>query len=318
MRRTSLILVLAAVCGLAAASEASAQFRWPILPGTAPPKNAPPRTEQPARGNTRALSPIEIPAPAATGPDWRAADPENTLVIDTNKGRIIVELEPAIAPATVQRIKTLTRRGFYNGRTFFRVIDDFMAQTGDPEDTGLGESDLPNLAPEFTFQRGRDIPFTPIGPVNTASPVGFVNSVPVSTQPDAMMALMASGKVNAQGLFCSGVLGMARADEPDSGNSQFFLMRQSTPALDGKYTAFGRVLVGLDVVRAIKTGEPVPQPQDRMTTVRLLADLPAGQRPDVQVLRTAGPTFRAYADKLRFDKGAAFDICDLEIQTLVR
>ena len=76
-------------------------------------------------------------APAAA--DWRSIDAENTLVIETSKGRVIVELAPKLAPAHVQRIKELTREGFYNGLKFHRVIDTFMAQTGDPLGTGEGE-----------------------------------------------------------------------------------------------------------------------------------------------------------------------------------
>ena len=77
-------------------------------------------------------------AVSAQTPVWRTVDPENVLVVETNKGRIIAELAPVAAPAHVDRIKTLTRQGFYDGRSFFRVIDGFMAQTGDPEDTGKG------------------------------------------------------------------------------------------------------------------------------------------------------------------------------------
>ena len=86
-------------------------------------------------------APAAAQAPTAAAPaasDWRTPDPENLLVIDTNKGRVVVELLPEVAPAHVQRVKELTRAGFYDGRTFFRVIDQFMAQTGDPEDRGTG------------------------------------------------------------------------------------------------------------------------------------------------------------------------------------
>ena len=101
------------------------------------------------------------PALAAPAPtDWRAVDAANTLMIDTNKGRVFVELYPEVAPATVARIETLARRGFYDGLTFFRVIDDFMDQTGDPKNTGEGGSDLPSLPAEFNFRvtPGPDFP----------------------------------------------------------------------------------------------------------------------------------------------------------------
>jgi len=248
---------------------------------------------------------------------WRGVDPENVLVIETNKGRIIAELAPFAAPAHVERIKTLTRQGFYDGRSFFRVIDGFMAQTGDPEDTGKGASPLPNLQPEFSFRRGAETPFVAVA-TPQVSGGGFIGTLPVLSQPDAQMAITVDGKVPAQGLFCPGVLGMARATEPDSANSQFFLMRGETPALNGKYTVFGRVLSGLDVVRAIKTGEPVPAPQDKMTRVRLLADIPAAERPKITVQATTGPAFAAYVEAQRKAKGAAFNICDLDIAVNVQ
>jgi peptidylprolyl isomerase len=188
-------------------------------------------------------------APAQSTAGWRQPDPENVLVIDTNKGRIIAELTPMVAPLNVARIKELTRTGFYNGRAFFRVVDGFMAQTGDPTDTGTGASQLPDLPGEFTFKRGAETPLTPAPTGNTRG--GFIGPMMVGTQPNALMAMMTDGRVSAQARFCKGVLGMARAETPDSANSQFFIMRDTRPDLDGKYTPLGRVLVGLDVVRAL-------------------------------------------------------------------
>jgi len=91
--------------------------------------------------------------------NWRQVDPENTLYIDTVHGRIVIELYPEIAPRHVERIKALTRLGFYDGLMFHRVIDDFMAQTGDPLGTGEGASSLPDLREEFMFRRGPEMPF---------------------------------------------------------------------------------------------------------------------------------------------------------------
>jgi peptidylprolyl isomerase len=259
-------------------------------------------------------APALAQAPAA---DWRAPDPENTLVIDTNKGRVIVEMEPVLADAHVERIKVLTRRKFYDGLKFFRVIEDFMDQTGDPQNTGEGDSDLPSLAAQFSFGRTPKTPFIQIARSGPAV-VGFIGATPVQTQPDELMALMATPKVSTIGLYCSGVAGMARSEDANSGNSQFFLMRGPFPRLNGKYTVWGRVISGLDVVRAIKTGEPVEEPMDRMTQVRILADIPAAERPKIQVQNVAGPAFKAYAESVIKAKGPAFDICDLEIRSEVR
>jgi peptidylprolyl isomerase len=254
------------------------------------------------------------PAPAAS--DWRSVDAENTLVIDTSKGRVIVELAPKLAPTHVQRIKELTREGFYNGLKFHRVIDTFMAQTGDPLGTGEGGSTKPNLTAEFTFRRSAEDGFTRVNKPAGAE-LGFMGSIPIATQPDDIMMMTSDGKAGGWGLFCPGVLGMARGDDPNSANSQFFLMRQAYPALDKRYTALGRVVSGLPVVRAIKVGEPVVDP-DIMIKVQVLADISAPDRPKVQVLNVATAYFAAMAERMKAQKGADFSVCDLELPAQVR
>lgn len=260
-----------------------------------------------------AVAPAALARPAApTAADWRTPDPENVLVIDTNRGRVIVELVPEVAPGHVERLRVLASKGVYDGRTFFRVIDRFMAQTGDPSDTGEGASDLPNLKAEFTFRRD-----VASGFVAAASPwgteEGFVKSLPVVSQAWSWSEMTQDGKVAAWGSYCPGVVGMARDENPDSANSQFFLMRQPYLSLDKRYTAFGRVISGLDAIRAIKTGEPVAAPQDRMDRVRVLADIPVAERPTVRVVDPSGPWFKAEIARVRKAKGADFSLCDVNI-----
>jgi len=132
----------------------------------------------------------------------------NTVYLEVNSGRIEIELLPELAPAHVERIKTLVNQGFYDGIVFHRVIGGFMAQTGDPTGTGRGGSDLPDLKAEF------------------------------SSEP-----------------FVRGVLGMARSQNPDSANSQFFIMFAPGDFLNGKYTVFGKVVKGMENVDAIKKGD---------------------------------------------------------------
>lgn len=141
-------------------------------------------------------------------------DPENVLFLDlSNGGRVTIRLMPAWAPNHVERIKTLTREGFYNGIIFHRVIDEFMAQTGDPTGTGAGGSKLPDIKAEF-------------------------NNIP----------------------HVRGSVSMARADNVDSANSQFFIVYYPRFALDRRYTNFGRVIGGMDAVDAIAKGEPPANP----------------------------------------------------------
>jgi cyclophilin family peptidyl-prolyl cis-trans isomerase len=163
------------------------------------------------------------PAPAA--PVAPANDPNNILHLDLSTGgRVSIKLMPQIAPEHVARIKTLTRQGFYNGIVFHRVIEGFMAQTGDPTGTGTGSSQLPDLKSEFTP--------TP---------------------------------------HLRGTVSMARATDPNSANSQFFICFQPRFTLDNNYTVFGRVISGMQFVDAIKRGEPPASP-DKIVQASIGAD----------------------------------------------
>ena len=263
-------------------------------------------------------APAKPAAPSAPGPaDWRAPDPNDVLVIDTNKGRILVEMVPEVAPQHVARMRELAHENFFDGLRFFRVVENFMDQTGDPQNTGQGGSSKPNVPGEFTFRRGSDLNFV-VAADQSVAEVGFVKSLPVMSQSMMLAPMTKDQKVSAWGLFCPGVAGMARDDNPDSANSQFFLMRAGYPALEKRYTAFGRVISGMDVVLAIKVGEPVADPQDRMERVRLLADLADKDRPKVRVIDPKGPWFKAEIARARALKGADFSACDVEIPVEVK
>ncbi|GGG28772.1 peptidyl-prolyl cis-trans isomerase [Caldovatus sediminis] len=170
---------------------------------------------------------------AAQTPPAPATDPENTLVLELKDGRVTIQLLPALAPRHVERIKTLARRGFYDGTPFHRVIPGFMAQGGDPTGTGRGGSDLPDLPAEF--------------------------SPPTRAR------------------FLRGTCGMARTADPNSANSQFFIMFAPAPNLDGQYTIWGRVVAGMEAVDRIKPGDPARNGQvtnpDRIRSMKVAADL---------------------------------------------
>ncbi|HEY3813238.1 MAG TPA: peptidylprolyl isomerase [Caulobacteraceae bacterium] len=249
------------------------------------------------------------PRPAPGGPTWKPLDPENTLVIDTTKGRIVIEMQPVFAPLSVERVKRLAHEHFYDGLAFWRVLDGFMAQTGDPGNVDGGKSPLPNLKPEFTFRHD------PLDPVAIAArptglAYGFIGAVPFVSQRDGRVR--PDHKVTAWGLYCPGVAGMGRDEPPDSGNSEFFLMRNAYPSLDAQYSVWGRIVSGLEVVRALKTGEPVKDP-DLMTRVRVDADLPDADRPKLEVMDTRSMAFRRIVERVRKREGADFSACDVEI-----
>jgi peptidylprolyl isomerase len=157
------------------------------------------------------------------------ADPQNTIYLETKDGRITIRLRPDLAPKHAEQIKALTKRGFYNGIVFHRVIPGFMAQTGDPTGTGTGKSDLPNIPAEF------------------------------SKEP-----------------FKRGSVGMARSQDPNSANSQFFICYEGCGSLTGQYTIIGEVVSGMDVADKIKKGDTAKNGQvsnpDKIVKMQLAAD----------------------------------------------
>ena len=259
---------------------------------------------------------LVAPATAQEAEIWRDVAPENLWVIDTSKGRVLVELTPEVAPLAVERIQTLTRRGFYDGLTFHRVIRNFMAQTGDPDGTGAGNSDLPDVPGEFMFRRGRQPAFIQTPTTRAGSALdGIYGVMPVRTQPDAQMFVTADNRVDAMGLFCPGVAGMARSSSPDSANSQFFLMSGTQSNLNGQYTPFGRIVAGMDVVQSLKAGSDendgaVTDP-DVMTRERLAADIPAGERPRARVLDARSARFAEVIAETQAERGSRFNVCDV-------
>ena len=150
-------------------------------------------------------------------------DLENTLYLDLSHGRVVIELKPELAPGHVARIKELARDGFYDGVVFHRVIDGFMAQTGDPTGTGTGGSGR-KLKAEFSREA-----------------------------------------------HVRGTCSMARAQSPDSADSQFFICFAPARFLDGQYTVWGMVSQGMEAVDRIRRGEPVENP-DRIVSLKVAAD----------------------------------------------
>src|SRR6185295_18792485 len=152
-------------------------------------------------------------------------DPENTLIMETTKGQVVIALRPDLAPKHVERIKKLAREGFYDGIVFHRVIDGFMAQTGCPKGTGGGGSKYPDLPAEFNAEK-----------------------------------------------HVRGVCSMARSQSTNSANSQFFICFDDASFLDKQYTAWGKVIEGMENIDKIKRGEPVVNP-DKIVSMKVAADL---------------------------------------------
>ena len=255
-----------------------------------------------------ALAAFALMAAAPAPSEWRALDLENTLVIETTKGRVLVELRPEFAPKGVERIKLLAREGLYNGLQFHRVIDGFVAQTGNPNNRDGGVSAHPDLPPEFSFR----LPATAATVVVARSDAqeGFLGATPFQAVSAGEQA-KGDGRLRGWGAYCPGVMGMGRQAAPGSANSEIFFMRAPARRLDHEYTVVGRIVVGLDAIRAVAVGEP-PAVPDLMLRVRVAADLPASERPRVEIQDERGPAFRARVEALKQARGAAFTVCDVE------
>ncbi|MDR6953635.1 peptidylprolyl isomerase [Ancylobacter sp. 3268] len=169
---------------------------------------------------------LALPAVAQTAPKLPAnADPQNTIIMQTTKGPVVFVLRSDIAPKHAERIKQLAREGYYDNVPFHRVIDGFMAQTGDGQyGNGTGGSRYPDLPAEFS-----NVPFK------------------------------------------RGTVGMARAQSPNSANSQFFITFGDASFLNGQYTVIGQVVSGMENVDKIKRGEPVQNP-DKIVSMKVAAD----------------------------------------------
>ncbi|MBT9469950.1 MAG: peptidylprolyl isomerase [Pseudomonadota bacterium] len=252
-------------------------------------------------------------APAAHAADWRALDPAQTLVIDTSKGQIIVEMRPDFAPLAVERIKLLAREGVYDGLLFHRVVDHFVDQTGNPNNKDGGVSRHPDLAPEFTFRLQEGDKAAVVSRSSDAVS-GFIGATPFTAASDVELKRNPAAGRLAWGAYCPGVAGMGRQAGETTANSEIFFMREASRRLDRDYTVWGAVVQGLDVVRAMTVGEPPANP-DRMIKIRLAADLPAAERPRIEVLDEHGPAFKALAQQVRAAKGADFSVCDIQLPT---
>ena len=251
---------------------------------------------------------------AAPAPDWRPLDPENLLVIDTTKGRILVEMAPAMAPQGVARVKLLAREGVYDGLQFHRVIEGFVNQTGNPNNRDGGVSKHPDLPLEATFKLKMAGYRAVVAPSDGTA--GFLGAVPIATVSGQEALRSKDGTLRAWGAYCPGVAGMGRQEAQNTGNSEIFFMRGSSRRLDRDYTVWGRIVVGRDVNSLIAIGEP-PATPDLMLKVRVAADIPEAQRPRLSIMRDDSPAFRTLVRQVRIAKGAEFSICDLEVPVRV-
>ena len=258
--------------------------------------------------------------------EWRVPDPQNLLVMTLPQGRVLIELAPGFTPQHAANIRTLAREHYFDGLAIVRVQDNFVTQWGDPEDDDNGDKSklkpLGNaktrLPPEYTRAIDASLPFTALPDGDVYAPeVGFSEGFPVARDKASGQEWLA---------HCYGMVGVARDADPQtgSGSSLYAVIGQAPRALDRNLAVAGRVLQGMEYLSGLPRGTgPLgfyDQPAQRVAirSVQLASELPAAQRPHIQVLRTDSATFAALIEAKRnrrddFYKNPAgrIDLCSI-------
>ena len=255
--------------------------------------------------------------------DWRDVDPDNLMLIDVQYGRVAIELFPEFAPNHVKRMRALARAHFYDGLSFYRVIDGFVAQGGIGEGDDKKLKDWPALKHEFDHDGG-GMEFTPLNSPDLYAPeVGHTNGFPAARdKPDGKLWLV----------HCPGAVAMARDNNPDTGGTEFYVVIGQAPRrLDHNLTVFGRVLEGMQYLQKLNRGDPAVESgviqdasrRDAILKVQIAGDLPRKDRPRFQVMRTDGPGFATKKQERRnavsefwlHQPAKVLEICSVAIPT---
>lgn len=265
---------------------------------------------------------VSVPGAAQDGhEEWRSVATSNLAIVELDEGDIIVELNPAFAPLTVARFRQLARQGFYDGQSFYRVIDGFVAQGGDGSDMG-NANDEPTIPAEFERAWSGDLRYTLVQSQDLfAKETGLVDGFPVGRdRQDGRIWLT----------HCPGAVAMARGSDPDSSSTDFYIVIGQAPRyLDRNLNIFGRVILGMDVVQRIRRGDPkndgmIDDPAMRTTIqrVRLMEDLDPASHLDVQTMNTSSKEFLQMLERRRDRQSDFFDskppqvldVCQLQIR----
>jgi peptidylprolyl isomerase len=244
-------------------------------------------------------------ARAAEEITWREVSPKNLVYMELREGLVIIELNALFAPKTVSQFRKLVAERFYNGLSFYRVIDGFVAQGGDGSD--LGEvSNVPLIDAEFEIEWPEDLPFTPVQENDLfAAQTGFV---------DGFAAAHDADKEQLWLTHCPGVVAMARNDSPGSSRTDFYIVIGQAPRyLDRNMNIFGRVVYGMDVVQRIQRGEAEDNgvildetASSRIRSMRLGTDIPEDEALRVYVMNTEDRAFEKMLDERRKRKQKFF------------
>jgi peptidylprolyl isomerase len=252
-----------------------------------------------------ALSTGSPAAASANEPVWRTVDPERMVFVELQEGSFVIELNPGFAPKTVRQFKSLVREGFYDGLSFYRVIEGFVAQGGDGSD--LGErSDVPLITAEFEIDWPEGDGYIEAqSPDMFAPETGFLNGFAVGRDP---------GENTAWLLHCPGVVAMARNEGADTSRTDFYIVIGQAPRyLDRNMNVFGRVVAGMDAVQKIRRGKVTDNgiieqdiDRSRIRTMTLATDIPREDRKSVLTIDTTDKSFKSYLDDRRKRKDKFF------------
>jgi peptidylprolyl isomerase len=262
------------------------------------------------------LSPADILAESSPS-DWRTLDSENLLYIDLERGRVVVALSTQLAQAHVAQVKALVREGFYEGLSFYRVIDGFVAQGGDVLESRKIKTAAKTMMAEFD----EPLPKNPVqfdawtDPDGYADRVGFIDSLPTG---------MDDSEGRVWHLHCTGAFAFGRANEKDSASTEFYITLQPQRYLDRNLTVFGRVVQGMEHLQALRRVAPAQSADDDLgeiiLSMRVAADLPVEERAALEILDSSSETFAAYIESRRNRPEAFFyfrpdfmDICQFGV-----
>jgi len=239
------------------------------------------------------------PAAAQDEAEWRSVDPSSTAYLQLAGGAVVVELNAEFAPATVAQFKRLVRDGFYDGLSFYRVVDGFVAQGGDGSDMGEASNSEPMLRAEFEREWSEGLPFVSVQKPDMFAPeTGFIDGFAAARDLHTRRVWLT---------HCPGVIAMARNDGPDTGSTDFYIVIGQAPRyLDRNLTIFGRVVYGMDVVHRVIRGPfeangmiAGGEPRTIIEKIVIASDLPANEQKKVQVKNTSGGEFRQELDSRR-------------------
>ncbi|MEM6747993.1 MAG: peptidylprolyl isomerase [Pseudomonadota bacterium] len=238
-------------------------------------------------------TPSEIVAEAPANA-WVTVDPEQLMLIDTAAGRVAVMLSSTMAQDHVAQMKTLVSQRYYDGLSFYRVIDGFVAQGGVLEETRELGAAKAKMQPEFEEPLPEGAVFTSLGYKDGFAPeAGFIGNMPAGQDPETGTAWLA---------HCTGAFAYGREDARDSASTEIYITLQPQRYLDRNLTVAGRVIDGMDAVQRFPRGDRAvnmgiigkPENRTKIFRVRMVIDLPEDRRPSYEVMDTSSASFAAY------------------------